>query len=312
MNVMNHNSSSRAGFMALIAAMWLSIPVIAFRYWQAWDQLPTCMVTHFGPNGQPNGWMTPQGSLTFSMTLLAFVSTLFTGIMLYALRGARHPHVTTWATLGLFYVIVAMVVLICDAVLEYNLSRSSIPLGVIGAVLFVSIFIFIAIFLRAQRGSELAASGIICEEIHASRSIAIAFAVPMVPFIASAAIVPLTGVKLALAAGALAMISSAAMAWDGFHYLFSPAGVEVRTLGFRLRSIHAADIQNYAADHWSTLGGYGIRGLGNRRAYIWGNRGVRIKTAEGEVFLGHREPEKIVRDLDTVMNHKGHEGTQSS
>jgi hypothetical protein len=193
--------------------------------------------------------------------------------------------------------------LICDGVLEYNLSRSSIPLGVIGAVLFISIFIFIAIFLSAQRGSELAVSGIICEEIHASRSIAIAFAIPTVPFIASAAIVPMAGVKLALAAGALAMLGAAAMAWDGFHYSFSSAGIEVRTLGFRLRSIHADDIRSYMSDRWNALGGYGIRGIGNRRAYVWGNRGVRIKTNEGEVFLGHREPEKIVHDLDLVRQN---------
>jgi len=305
------NSGPHISFMALVAAMWLSIPVIAFRYRQAWDQLPARMVTHFGANGQPNGWMTPQQSLTFSMTLLAFILTLFTGILLYALRGARHPHVTTWATLGLSYVIVAVVTLICDAVLEYNLSRSSIQLGLIGAVLFISIFIFIAIFLTAQRGSELTASGTICEEIHGSRSIAIAFAIPTVPFIASAAIVPMAGVKLALAAGALAMLGAAAMAWDGFHYSFSRAGVEVRTLGFRLRSIHADEIRSYMSDRWNALGGYGIRGIGNRRAYVWGNRGVRITTSDGEVFLEHREPEKIVRDLDLVIHHQGHEGTRS-
>jgi Protein of unknown function (DUF1648) len=306
-----HISGSRTVFMALVVAMWLSVPVIAFRYWQAWNQLPARMVTHFGANGEPNGWMTPQQSLTFSMTLLAFVLTLFTGIMLYALRGARHPHVTTWATLGLFYVIVPVVGLICDAVLEYNLSRSSIPLGVVGVALFISIFVFLAIFLSAQRGSELAASGTIYEETHASRSIAIALAVPMVPFIASAIIVPITGVKLALAVGALAMLGAAAMAWHGFHYSFSPAGVEVRTLGFRLRSIHADDIRSYVSDCWNALGGYGIRGIGNRRAYVWGNRGVRIRTSDGEVFLGHSEPEKIVRDLDEITNHKGHEGTRS-
>ena len=311
MNATTHNSSSAARFMALVAAMWLAIPVIAVRYWQSWEQLPARMVTHFGANGQPNGWMTPQQSLTFSMTLLAFILTLFTGILLYALRGAHHPHVTTWATLGLFYVIVAVVMLICDAVLEYNVSRSPIPLGVIGGVLFISIFVFVAIFLGAQRGSQLPASGAIYEETHASRLIAIAFAVPTVPFIASAAIVPITGVKLALAAGALAMIGAAAMAWDGFHYSFSPAGVEVRTLGFRLRSIRAGEIRSYMSDRWNALGGYGIRGIGNRRAYVWGNRGVRITTSDGEVFLGHSEPEKIVRDLDEIINHKGHEGTRS-
>jgi hypothetical protein len=47
-------------------------------------------------------------------------------------------------------------------------------------------------------------------------------------------------------------------------------------------------------------GGYGIRGIGARRAYVWTNQGVRIKTGNGEVFLGHKEPERIVRDLDLI------------
>ena len=45
---------------------------------------------------------------------------------------------------------------------------------------------------------------------------------------------------------------------------------------------------------------YGIRGIGDKRAYVWGNRGVRIKTTEGEVFWGHDDPERIVRDLDAI------------
>jgi hypothetical protein len=88
--------------------------------------------------------------------------------------------------------------------------------------------------------------------------------------------------------------------WTGFHYLFTSAGVEISTLGFRLRSIPRADIQQYTVEKWNPLRGYGIRGIGNRRAYVWCNDGVRIQTANGEVFLGHNEPEKIVRDLDAL------------
>jgi hypothetical protein len=90
------------------------------------------------------------------------------------------------------------------------------------------------------------------------------------------------------------------MAWNGFTYLFTSAGVEIRTLGFRLRSIPVEQIKEYAPDRWSLVGGYGVRGLGERRAYVWGNRGVRIKTSDGEVFLGHSNPDRIVRDLDVI------------
>jgi hypothetical protein len=43
---------------------------------------------------------------------------------------------------------------------------------------------------------------------------------------------------------------------------------------------------------------------------VWGNSGVRIKTTQGEVFLGHSEPEKIMRDLDLVT--RNHEASEAS
>jgi hypothetical protein len=88
--------------------------------------------------------------------------------------------------------------------------------------------------------------------------------------------------------------------WTGFQYFFTSAGVEIRTLGFRLRSIPREQIRQYAVESWNPLRGYGIRGIGNRRAYVWCNHGVRIQTTDGEVFLGHNDPERIVRDLDAI------------
>jgi len=51
------------------------------------------------------------------------------------------------------------------------------------------------------------------------------------------------------------------------------------------------------------LRGYGIRGIGKTRAYVWGNKVVHIKTTNGDVFLGHSDPQRIVCDLDRVMSH---------
>jgi hypothetical protein len=48
------------------------------------------------------------------------------------------------------------------------------------------------------------------------------------------------------------------------------------------------------------LRGYGIRGIGNTRAYVWGNKVVHISTQNGEVFLGHNDPARLVRDLDQM------------
>ncbi|MGA2336608.1 MAG: hypothetical protein WA383_03740 [Terriglobales bacterium] len=91
-----------------------------------------------------------------------------------------------------------------------------------------------------------------------------------------------------------------AMAWSGFQYRFLRHGVEIRMLGFRLRSIPRQSIVSYSIEPWAFIRGYGIRGIGNTRAYVWCNKVVHIRTSNGEIFLGHSDPERIVRDLDMV------------
>jgi hypothetical protein len=93
----------------------------------------------------------------------------------------------------------------------------------------------------------------------------------------------------------------AAMAWSGFQYRFLRHGIEIRMLGYRLRSIPRQSIVSYAIEPWALLRGYGIRGSGSTRAYVWCNKVVHIKTSNGDIFLGHSDPERIVRDLDMVM-----------
>lgn len=93
-----------------------------------------------------------------------------------------------------------------------------------------------------------------------------------------------------------------AMAWSGFQYRFLRHGVEIRMLGFHLRSIPKQSIVSYSIEPWAFIRGYGIRGIGNRRAYVWGNKVVHIKTSTGDIFLGHNDPERIVQDLDRVMS----------
>ena len=96
-------------------------------------------------------------------------------------------------------------------------------------------------------------------------------------------------------------IATCAMAWSGFQYRFLQHGLEIRMLGFRLRSIPKQEILSYSIEPWAFIRGYGIRGIGRSRAYVWCNKVVHIKTSNGEVYLGHREPERIVRDLDQMM-----------
>jgi hypothetical protein len=98
----------------------------------------------------------------------------------------------------------------------------------------------------------------------------------------------------------LMALGVSAMAWSGFQYRFLRHGVEIRMLGFRLRSIPKQSIVSYSIEPWAFIRGYGIRGIGSTRAYVWCNTVVHIRTSTGEIFLGHSDPERIVRDLDMV------------
>ncbi len=304
MNQSLPSSKSRTGFHALIAAMWLALPFTAYRYWSVWDRLPAHMATHFRADGRPNGWMTPEQSLKFSASMLAILLAVFTIILVYAGRRSRPLTATSWSMLGLFCVIVGVMTYISDGVLQYNVSGAPIPLAGSIGVLTAAIAVFMVIFLWEMRGSALPESVLISEEKHASLLMAVVCMVPAAIIAVLAITVPTIGLKLTLFAAAFVIGSCAGMAWDGFHYLFSPSGIEIRTLGFRLRSVPLSEIKSYAIDRWSTLGGYGIRGVGDTRAYVWTKTGVRIKLSHGEVFLGHSEPERIVHALDMITKHE--------
>ena len=297
-------------YRTITALLWLALPLTAFQYWSVWDQLPARMATHFGGAGQANGWMTRQAAAIFAIGLTMFLLVAFTG----ALTRVRKPDVLAWSLLAMLYVVIGVLFSINAAVLNYNLYGR--PLNLIPAimVIFVAAFAVIAVALAANRGSGLPqqAEALEAEEVHASPLWALAFAVLTAVELGVIAVIPLQGLRLVMTLPALLLLAVTALAWSGFHYRFTAHGVEISTLGFRLRSIPLQTIKAYAVAPWSPLGGYGIRGIGERRAYVWGNTGVRIMLSDGEVFLGHREPEKIVNDLNLIrQNQKAREGTRS-
>jgi hypothetical protein len=111
---------------------------------------------------------------------------------------------------------------------------------------------------------------------------------------------PAAPARFSLILVAVVGIPALAMVLSGFQYRFLRHGVEVRTLGIRLRAIPKQAIVSYAIESWGMPRGYGIRGVGNSRAYVWGNKVVHIKTTNGDVYLGHSDPQRIIQDLDLV------------
>src|SRR5579864_353831 len=141
---------------------------------------------------------------------------------------------------------------------------------------------------------------VLAEETHAGRI----WAVLMLPVLfgpaISVALYPSQPARLGLVIVAVVGIPALALVLSGFQYRFLRDGVEIRTLGFRLRSIPKEAIVSYSIEPWSLPRGYGIRGIGNSRAYVWGNKVVHIRTTSGDVYLGHSDPERIIHDLNLV------------
>ena len=149
--------------------------------------------------------------------------------------------------------------------------------------------------------SEALYGDVLAEETHSGRAWSLIILPALIgPAIGMGLAPPAAAVRWPLMLASLIALGAGAMAWSGFQYRFLTQGVEIRTLGFRLRSIPKQSIVSYSIEPWTLLRGYGIRGFGSTRAYVWGNKVVHIRTSNGEVFLGHADPARIVRDLDMV------------
>jgi Protein of unknown function (DUF1648) len=285
-------------YRTMTALLWLALPLTAFQFWTVWNQLPSRMASHFGVAGHPNGWMSRETLVIFSLVLLTFLLATFT----WALTRVRKPDALAWSLLAMFYVVAGVLLRVNSAVLNFNLYGH--PLNILPelVVVFVSAFVVIGVAVGAKRGPVLPrqTAAAESEEVHASPLWALLFAALTAVELAVIAVIPLPGLRLVMALPALLLLGVTVLAWSGFHYRFTAHGVEISTLGFRLRSIPLQNIKAYAVAPWNALYGYGVRGIGERRAYVWGNTGVRIMLSDGEVFLGHRDPARIINDLNVI------------
>jgi Protein of unknown function (DUF1648) len=294
---------NRKAFQIFIWLMWLALPITAVRFWMAWDRLPLRMATHFGINGQPNGWMPRHTALYFALAMTALVLAVFTAVF-YAAYKTHVPDLFSWTLLGFFYLVIGIVYAGNSSLVQFNLDGQRVKMDFWTVLVPVAVIALSAIFLGTKRGVSLPVAPVIAEESHGSRAWSLLFIALLLAQILAAVTVPAPPVRLMSTILGVLFALIALHVWTGFQYLFTPAGVEIRTLGFRLKSIRREEIKHYAVEGWNPLRGYGIRGIGNRRAYVWGNQGVRIQTTGGEVFLGHSDPDRIVRDLDAItFNH---------
>jgi hypothetical protein len=293
---------NRRPFQFAIALLWLALPLVAYQYWSVWDQLPARMATHFNAAGQPNGWMSRDVSVECGVGIMAFLLLVFTPILwVISCRGVDK---FAWAFLGFCAVVAGFVSAINQQVIAYNLQGTPIRVEPLLIVIPAAIVILSVFYLGTKRGDPLPTSEVLAQETHAGRAWAAVFLPGALGPLLAARLVPIAAVRISMTLVAIILFGALAMAWSGFRYRFLRHGVEVSTLGYRLRSIPKQQILSYAAEPWGPFGGYGIRGVGDKRAFVWGNKVVHIQTTNGEVYLGHNDPDRIMRDLDLVTGHR--------
>jgi hypothetical protein len=243
--------------------------------------------------------MSREASLTFSLGFMAFMLAIFS-IVLWAAHRKSSVGTFSWALLVFFYLQIGLIYLLLNQVLTFNLDGTPVNPMTLIFITAISILVLLVVYLGSHRGEAVRPGLLVADESHAGKVLSLIALIPLLALFWGMNTPALSAARIPLGLVALLALSACVMAWTGFHYLFTNAGVEIRTLGFRLRTIPVDQIKEYAKDSWSIAGGYGIRGIGNRRAYVWGNRGVRIQTTDGEVFLGHSDPARIIRDLDAI------------
>jgi Protein of unknown function (DUF1648) len=290
-------------FRTLAAILWVAPIAILVRYWQLWDQLPLRMAAHFNAAGQPNGWMTREMSLYWSAGFLVFMVAIFF-VVLIAVEQKYPESKLSWVLLAFLHAEAWTLVYLMDSLIGYNLNRTPITIAPVPIVTVIGLLAVAIVAVGEKRGAALSTSDVMAQEIHGGRKWSLIFLAPAIVLIAIASALPYFTLRLALYLIALVTLCAFAMAWDGFHYFFTRHGVEIRTLGFRLKSIPLLQIKSYEIQKWNAIRGYGIRGAGNCKAYVWGNNGVRVDLYDGSIFLGHNDPQRIVHDLNVIKRYQ--------
>jgi hypothetical protein len=294
-------------FQFATVSLWLALPLVAVQYQQVWEQLPLHVATHFNAAGQANGWMSREEALHFGVGFVAFLLVIFTALLVYNSRSRVDSF--SWALLGFCALILGCMVEVNRGIVSYNLTGTSMQLGGVLITIPIAVVVLIAIYIAARRepalpSSHAGSNDLLAEETHSGRVWSLLILPAIAGPVIAGMLVPAPAIRISMVLVGLIGLGTIAAAWSGFQYRFLVHGMEIRALGFRLRSIPRQQIQSYTVESWNALRGYGIRGVGKTRAYVWGNRVVHIKTSNGDVYLGHSDPTQIVRDLDMVTQSR--------
>src|ERR1700688_1031013 len=243
---------TRTWYKTISALLWLAPIAIGVRYWQVWDSLPVRMASHFDAAGRANGWMAREASLYFDLAFLAFLVGVFS-VVLFVIERKYALAKLSWVLLAFFHAEIWTFVHLLNSTVDYNLKGSPISILPLPIVSVCGVLAIAAFALGEKRGSAPSATEVLAEEVHSGKRWSVFFLAPVIILVPSAFAIPNPTARLAMSLIAVFMVVAFAMAWDGFYYYFSRHGVEIRTLGFRLKSIPLLQIKVYEIQSWNLL-----------------------------------------------------------
>ncbi len=297
----------KSGWRIAMIVPWLGLVAMLADIWHVYGRLPAVMASHFNIAGLPNGWA-PKQQLFSLIVPIVFVMLCFFTFLL-----SRFPRISGlgWLLLVADYWSIGFMLGLVHAILRVGLGEAKtleFPAGgwslLMGAVLVIGEIGRI----RAIRKRANADHGtFVAEERHGSALMASVLAAISVVIVLIASVLPTPNTARVVAVTVSAILLGCAIwAFTGFVYRITTAGLEIRMLGVPIRFISAKEVDSYGVEGCNPLtdfGGWGIRGIGHMRAYIWGgNRCVHLRTFGGdEIYLGIDDPDRMARELEAVL-----------
>ena len=110
----------RTWFKVAVVLMWLALPLSAWEYRSAWDELPARVAVHFDANWNANGYTSREGALYLGIGILATMLVMFTltAVILQALKPSA-----AWPALLVAYVAVGFCWYGNHSIVKFNLTR---------------------------------------------------------------------------------------------------------------------------------------------------------------------------------------------
>lgn len=286
---------------------WLGLVIMLAEIAAYFPQLPAIVASHFNAAGVANGWAPKQQFFSVVVPIAAMFLAIFTFL------ASRFPQISGlgWLVLICEYWGAGLFVMLTHATLRYNLGQAKtldFPILTWSLIMFGALIIGEVGRIHNLRKRANAGQGsLIAEHRHGSPTIAFLFA--LIGVVAIAVPNALNAVGVARTVPSLVgvlILGCAIWAYSGFVYRLTTAGLEIRMFGMPIRFIPSSDIDSVQARSCNPLtdfGGWGIRGLGNMRAYIWGGtRCVAIHTRNGEkIYLGLAESDQLAREIESAL-----------